>query len=402
MDFEVLIIGSDVNAYYMARCTHEAYGKNAYMLINKKLAFTTHSKIINHIYNDKIWDEKEFVLAINDFLAKHSEKKVLVVSSNETYAKFLVNNKSRFRKNIYFNYPSINILESLINKECFYKTYENSNLSFPKTIYYKIGDNKKLDVDFKYPVIVKPANVVLYNHISFEGKKKIFKLHSADELNRIIQLLGDTEYNDTLIIQEYIPGDDSHLFDAVVYSDKHGKVKLISFAQIGLQEHNPNMVGNAAVLINGFNTFGVDPKEIVSDIKEFMEGINYQGFAEFDLKYDERDGKYKVLEINARQGRCSYYIVPAGYNLIKILVDDLINDVKLNYTFVDKKIMLSFVKKGIIKKYIENEEFKKEALSMYKRSVNPLVYAKDSSISRKILFMKRNKNYKKSYALYKW
>ena len=45
MDFEVLIIGSDVNAYYMARCTHEAYNKKAYMLIKDNLAFTKHSKI---------------------------------------------------------------------------------------------------------------------------------------------------------------------------------------------------------------------------------------------------------------------------------------------------------------------------------------------------------------------
>ena len=57
MEFEVLIIGSDVNAYYMARCFHEAYNRNAYMLIKDDLAFTKYSKIINRIYNSKIWEE---------------------------------------------------------------------------------------------------------------------------------------------------------------------------------------------------------------------------------------------------------------------------------------------------------------------------------------------------------
>ena len=257
-------------------------------------------------------------------------------------------------------------------------------------------------LDLTYPVIIKPANVVMYNHLSFYKKKKIYKVENAEELTRVILAIKASEYKDTLIIQEYIPGDDSHLFDAVVYCGKDQKVKLISLAQIGLQEHNPNMVGNAAVLINGFNSFNVDTSLIVNDIKKFMNKVGYQGFAEFDLKYDSRDKIFKVLEINARQGRCSYYIAAAGYNLVKILVDDLLYNVKMNYTFIDKKIMLTFVNKSIIKKYIDNKRFKNAALRLYKQSVNPLKYSKDNLIIRRLLLYKRDKNYKKSYKLYKW
>lgn len=402
MEFEVLIIGSDVNAYYMARCTHEAYNKKSYMLIKSPLAYTTTSKIINHIYNDKIWDEDEFVKAVNNFAKDHTDKKIVVISSNETYAKFLVKNKQKFAKNVLFNYPDIKIIDTLINKEIFYKTYANSILEFPKTLYTKAKDFDIKQIDFKYPIIIKPANVVLYNHVSFAGKKKIFKVESEKELINSINFIKNSEYDDTLIIQEYIPGDDHYLFDSVVYSNKNGEVKLVSFAQIGLQEHSPNMVGNAAVVINGYNSFKIDTTSIVEDIKEFMNSISYTGFAEFDLKYDERDGKFKVLEINARQGRCSYYIAPLGYNLVKLLVDDLIFNNDMNLTYVNKKSMLTFVNKSIIKKYITNEDFKKEALSLYKKSVNPIEYSKDFSIKRFLLYIKRAKNYKKAYKNYKW
>lgn len=402
MDFEILIIGSDVNAYYMARCTHEACNKKPYMLIKDKLAFTTYSKIINHIYNDKIWDEKYFVEAINQFSNEHNDKKIVVISSNETYAQFLVKNKDKFNTNIKFNYPDIKIFDSLINKELFYKSFSNSVLNFPKTLYVKPNDFNINDVSFNYPIIIKPANVVLYNHVEFDGKKKIYKVNDKEELLNSINYIKNSRYDDTLIIQEYIPGDDSHLFDSVVYSDKHGEVKLVSFAQIGLQEHNPNMVGNAAVVINGFNTFKVDTQSIVEDIRSFMNSISYSGFAEFDIKYDERDGKFKVLEINARQGRCSYYISPLGFNLVKILVDDLIYDKKTNFSYVNKKTMLSFVNKSIIKKYIINPEYKKEALYLYKKSVNPIKYSKDFSLKRYLLYKKRDKNYKKSYKNYEW
>ena len=402
MDFEVLIIGSDVNAYYMARCAHEAYNKKPYMLINSRLSFTTHSKIINHIYNNTIWDENCFIEAVNKFSGEHVNKKIVVISSNETYAQFLSRNKDKFNENVLFNYPDISIIDSLINKELFYKTYSKSILSFPKTLYVKPKEFDIKLIDFHYPIIIKPANVVLFNHISFDGKKKIYKVNDADELLESIKAIQNSEYDDTLVIQEYIPGDDSYLFDSVVYSNKDGEVELVSFAQIGLQEHKPSMIGNAAVVINGYNSFKVDTKSIVDDIRSFMNSISYTGFAEFDLKYDERDGKFKVLEINARQGRCSYYICPLGYNLVKILVDDLVFNKKNKFVYLNKKSMLTFVNKSIIKKYIKNDDYKKEALSLFSKSVNPLKYSKDFSFYRMFLYMKRDKNYRKSYKNYEW
>ena len=402
MDFEVLILGSDVNAYYMARCTHEAYKKKPFMLIKDKLAFTTYSKIINHIYNDSIWDEKNFIDAVNKFALEHKDKKIVAISSNETYAQFLVKNRSIINKNVLFNYPTLNIFNALINKEKFYKTFEDSCLSFPKTVYLKPSNFSLDKIDFMYPIIIKPANVVLFNHVNFEGKKKIYKVNNQEELVSTIENIQKSKYSDTLIIQEYIPGDDSYLFDSVVYSNKSGEVKLVSFAQIGLQEHNPNMVGNAAVVINGYNSFKIDTKSIVDDITDFMNSIHYCGFAEFDLKYDARDGKFKVLEINARQGRCSYYIVPLGYNLVKTLVDDLVYNVDMKFAYLNRKSMVSFVSKNIIKKYIDNSDYKKEALSLFKKSVNPLKYSKDFSIIRFCLYKKRDLNYKNSYKNYKW
>ena len=51
MDFIILIIGSDINAYYMARCAHEAYHVKPYMLAHSRMAFTANSDIINIFYN---------------------------------------------------------------------------------------------------------------------------------------------------------------------------------------------------------------------------------------------------------------------------------------------------------------------------------------------------------------
>ena len=61
MDFTLLIVGADTNAYYMARCYHELTNKKAYILAKNPIWFTDNSKIIIPTYNDNLREEKTFL-----------------------------------------------------------------------------------------------------------------------------------------------------------------------------------------------------------------------------------------------------------------------------------------------------------------------------------------------------
>lgn len=401
LDFEVLILGTDANAYYMARCCYEAFHKKAYLIGNERLAFTKYSNIL-HIKNINMWEQDVFFETLNAFASEQTGKKIVLVSTNETYTEFISGNKDKLSDQYVYNYPSVDVIKSLTNKEMFYKTYESSCLAFPKTVYYDCKLEENNFTDFVYPIVVKPANVVMYNHLYFEGKNKIYKLNNEEELVSVIDTIKKGGYTDKLIIQEFIPGDDSNLFDAVVYVNTKGKVEFMSFAQIGLQERTKGMVGNAAVLINGFNTTNGNVGKMSKDIKKFMESISYRGFAEIDMKYDIRDNTFKVLEINARQGRCSYYVAALGKNLVKVLVDDVLYNIENDYEFLDKKVLLSFVPKGIAKKYIENKEFKREAMRMWKHVVKPMDFKLDKNFKRFLMLRKRWLHYYKEYKNSYW
>ena len=399
MDFEVLIIGTDANAYYMARCFHELYHKPAHLVGKAPLSYTEYSDILRIRYFPDLWEEIGFLNAV--FLCKKElgDKKTLLISSNETYAGFIAKNREKLlAENFVFNYPHADIIDTFMYKEKFYKTYENSCLSLPKTVYYDCTQAADVPDDFTFPVILKPSNVIKYNHLDFEGKNKIYKIEAQAELEVTVRRIIAGGYDDCLIIQDFIPGDDSYLFDAVAYSDSTGKVRMVSFAQIGLQEHTRTMVGNAAVLINGYNQFG-GTREITESITAFLEQTGYRGFAEFDLKFDRRDGKFKVLEINARQGRCSYYICPLGCNPVKLLIDDLIFNERPDYGLLEKEMLLSFVPKSIAKKYIVNEEYRKKALEVWEKqgTVDPLYYPADKNFKRKLYLLKRKLRYFRDY-----
>ena len=243
MDFEVLILGTDPNAYYMSRCCYEAFHKKPYVIGKSPLSFTTYSNILNVSYESDIWSEEGFLRILEKFANEHKGK-IVLISTNETYTEFVSANKEKLKDRYVFNFPSPEVIKSLTNKENFYKTYQDSKLSFPSTFYYDCKKKVKVPEDLTYPVVLKPANVVIYNHISFDGKKKIYKIESYEELNKTINLIKENGYNDKLIIQEFIPGGDDALFDAVLYVNTKGKCEFMTFAQIGLQERTSSMVGN--------------------------------------------------------------------------------------------------------------------------------------------------------------
>lgn len=400
-DFEVLIIGSDANAYFMARCCYETYHKKAHLIAKDRLAFTKFSNILTIEYQPELWNEEIFINTINQY-AKKISKEVLMISTNETYSTFIARNQEKFVANLVFCKQDEKILQSLTNKEMFYKTYKKSVLSFPETFYFDTSKSTIIPT-IQYPMVLKPANVVSYNHLSFEGKNKIYKIESEEELTKTIALIKNAGYKDILILQEFIPGDDSYLFDSVVYVDRLGKVKVISFAQIGIQERSKSMVGNAAALINGFNSFDGDTNAMKENIIQFSETLGMNGFFEFDLKYDERSKTFKVLEINARQGRCSYYLTPLGANLVETMVDDLIFEKDLEMKDLKEEYLLSFVPKRILKKYVTNEEFKKKAMSLWKKKkVSPMECPKDKNFKRFLMMKRRLWNYHKEYQNSYW
>ncbi len=402
LDFSVLILGTDANAYYLARCYHELYHKKARLLGHSFLPFTGYSDILEVTYDDSIWEEQGFLAALLKEKKTLGKGPTILISSNETYAGFMAANRAFLAENGFlFNCPDPQLLDTLMYKEQFYKTYQDSVIDLPETVYYDCSTDAPVPEDLPFPLVVKPSNVILYNHLSFEGKNKIYKLQNRGELLETIAKIKKGGYDDCLILQKFIAGDDSYLFDAVAYCDQNGKVCFLSFAQIGLQEQTRSMVGNAAVLINGYNQFG-GTKEVTDRLRRFLEEIDYRGFAEFDLKYDRDDGKFKVLEVNARQGRSSYYVSPLGCNLIKLLVEDLIEQKSPDYRLLEDKLLLSFVPRGIVRRYVKNDAFKREALKLWRHRVNPIAYAKDNHPRRRLYLLKRALRYYRDYHKSYW
>ena len=258
----------------------------------------------------------------------------------------------------------------------FYEIFEELGLDYPETYVYECGKENDLKFNFKYPVIAKPANSAMYHYAKFEGKKKVFSFDNEEDLRKMLANLEKSSYNYKFLIQDKIPGDDTYMRVLTCYCDKNSKVRFAALGRTLLEDHTPTAIGNPVAIINEVNP------DIVAAATKFLEHIGYVGFANFDIKYDERDGKYKFFEINVRLGRSNFYVTGSGFNTVKWIVDDYIYDKLDDYTVADNINLYSVVPKGVIMKYVPESDFKDLARKLFKEGkvTYPLLYKADKNL----------------------
>ena len=312
--FLPILLGSDINVYGMARAFHEAYGITSRAYAYFQLSPTKFSRIVDvHI----VPDFNNFVTFRDTMLAEGKRLKqedpdraLLLIPCGDVYANLLSQCGDDLKRYYVYNTLDIQLSRKLAYKSTFYRMCEQYGLPHPKTKtvtaeQVKAGEYR--DLPFDYPVAMKPANSVEWLNIDFEGRKKAYILDTPEQLETIIRRAYDAGYTSEMVIQDFIPGDDSHMRVLNAYVDKHHRVRMMFLGHPLLEDPSPVAVGNYAAIIPDYN------EDVFRRIKAFLEAIEYEGVANFDMKYDERDGEYKLFEINLRQGRSSYFVTLNGF-----------------------------------------------------------------------------------------
>ncbi len=394
--FLPIILGTDANAYGLARSFNDEYNVKSLALGTFPLRETKDSKIIDVKIIKNLTDEKVFLNTLLKIGKEYKEKYdyLILLSCAEWYTNPIVNNMETLSQYFVLPFMNKNLKDKLEDKESFYNICEEYNLDYPKTYIITKENKENIDLPFDYPVALKPSNSTLYSKIEFAGKEKSYKIKDKQKLKQTVNKIFESGYNGHIIVQDFIPGADDTMYVLNCYSNSKGKVKMMCFGRCILEEHTPYGIGNYRAIISEGN------QEIYEKIKAFLEDINYIGFSNFDFKYDRRDNKYKLFEINIRQGRSSYFTTSAGLNMAKYLVDDFIlkKDKKTEYNY--NKFLWLHTPKKILKKYIYNQDTLNEAnkLIKEKKYAYTLKNPKDNNLKRNFWI---NRIYNKDYKMFK-
>jgi predicted ATP-grasp superfamily ATP-dependent carboligase len=160
-----------------------------------------------------------------------------------------------------------------------------------------------------FPVMVKATDAERLRQRAGGTK---FVIETRRELLDLYARAGDCR-EPNLMLQEFIPGED-WMFDG--YFDKDSQCLLgVTGKKIRRFPVNTGVTSLGVCLRN---------ETVERTTTEFMKAIGYRGILDIGYRYDRRDGRYKVLDVNPRIG-CTFRLFAAtnGMDVARALYLDM-------------------------------------------------------------------------------
>lgn len=381
-----MLLGADLNSYSVARAFSEYCGVISYAFGKYPLGATNHSDIVKFAVEKELSDDSVTVSLLVSFAENHAGEELYLFGCTDEYAEMIIRNRDVLSKYYFCPCVTAGMAETLGTKESFYSMCEKYGIPYPKTFILRPDD--KADslseeiLGFSYPVIIKPSHSSSYWKHPFDGMKKVYCAKTEDQAKAIAGKIFGAGYEESLIIQDMIPGGDDRMYVLTCYSGTDGKVKKACLGHVLLEEHTPKGLGNHTAVITE------NHPEITDILIKFLDEIGYMGFSNFDIKYDSRDGKFKVFEVNLRQGRSNYYVTSAGQNIAKTVIYDRHGLLSGDCEICQTEVFWHTVPKPIIYKYADKETAKKlKSLVRSGKSFSSLWYGKDLKNPKRLFFV---------------
>jgi predicted ATP-grasp superfamily ATP-dependent carboligase len=274
--------GSTANTLGVVRC----FGRRGIPVTLLEMTLKSPARYSRYVTNRLRGSSRNRLIELLlNYGAKVQRKPVIIPTGDEEVVE-LARGKKALEPYFLLSLPESGVVETLVDKNRFYRLAEERGYAHPRTIYPRTLDElRQFGRDFSLPFLVKPAHSLPFQE---RFMKKCFLIRSLADLDRSASVLEGSDLE--VMIQEIIPGSD--FFEFSVYLDRDGEPKGIC-SWDRLRQYPPDF-GNGTFCRNKFRPEAIDLG------LEILRAIGYRGLAAVELKRDPRDLRYRVIEINPR------------------------------------------------------------------------------------------------------
>ncbi len=235
--------------------------------------------------------------------------------------------------------PPWEITRFAYDKKLTYHLARELDIPAPAT-FFPENEEALRGIPMGFPVILKPS--IMANFFP-RAKKKALRADNMAELialyRGMVSLIDPSE----VMVQELLPGGPKNLYSfCSLFSEGRVKARIMA---LRLRQH-PMDFGSATTFALTCTIPGIEEYAT-----RFLARMGYYGVSEVEFMYDEREGVFKLLEMNARTWGWHTLGAKAGVNFSKLLfldlhqagvaVDSFENGVKWIREITDVPIVLS-------------------------------------------------------------
>ena len=400
-----VVVGGDILAYSYVRELHRAYGiARTIVLASRDIKMLSSSKFTDYRLIEGVTTREDVLYPALESIAREArasdpQARLLVLGCDDVHARLLSSGKQRLEAaGFAVPYIDFSLLDEITQKRRFYELCEELDIPYPETRYFDCANGPAdLPVDtFGYPLIAKPSNSAQFQDASIPRKRKIYEIESPDEMQQVWHDIRTSDYNAELVLQDFVPGGDDAIRTLTTFSDVEGNIRVVSGGQVCLQDHDPTALGNPLAIM------GERQQDIIDAAARFLKRTGYRGMANFDIKYDSRDGSFRFFEVNTRCGRNTYYMSLGGVNFASLIVREFVLGEQIPYQEAYEPFLYCCVPAYVLKRSIRDEGLLKRALDTLglTRDAYPLHYRPDSmmhGIWSSIMHLNQIRKFKRFY-----
>ena len=184
--------------------------------------------------------------------------------------------------------PPAEVAKFALDKRLTYQTAADLGIATPWTRVTRSATEVDA-TNLPYPVILKPA---INHHFVPHTNVKALSVDNAADFHRQFAEMSKTIPAEEILIQERIPGGGENQFSCAALC-KEGKAYATLVARRTRQY--PLDFGNASSFVET-----IDQPVVEADGRKWLEHVGFDGMAEVEFKFDPRDGRYKILDVNMR------------------------------------------------------------------------------------------------------
>jgi predicted ATP-grasp superfamily ATP-dependent carboligase len=183
----------------------------------------------------------------------------------------------------------------------------------PKTVFVDSAEDLEKGVEeIGFPCIFKPVESLAFKT---RFRRHVLEIGSADELREVYAKVDDCG---TLMLQDIVPGGDEELYTLGSYLDAQSR-PLAQFTGHKLRQHPPRF-GHVSMAVSRW------VPELAEAGLRLLHELGYHGVSQVEFKRDRRDGRYRLMEVNARHWMWHSLATACGVNLSLAAYRDAIGE----------------------------------------------------------------------------